>query len=236
MRFASSGRGRVAREWILVDDDVDNPLDLKRASQKLITMAYLLQAMTEPSTPEGRNQRDEAWVLIEQVALQQAESSASRMRSAASAKAGGTAHQDHEASVHTPPGGRGKVATENGAKAPSVHDRIKKPSTKERLQDTRRRADDGDACNILNKKKKQDGEARGYHPRHGGRYDSEEDRSPSPEPLGTRVFSREIRTTPFPRAFVSPPPSSSTRGKPIPRSGSTTTAWHASWAARPTML
>jgi hypothetical protein len=25
---------------------------------------------------------------------------------------------------------------------------------------------------------------RGYHPRHGGRYDSEEDRSPSPEPPG----------------------------------------------------
>jgi hypothetical protein len=25
---------------------------------------------------------------------------------------------------------------------------------------------------------------RGYHPRRGGHYDSEEDRSPSPEPLG----------------------------------------------------
>jgi hypothetical protein len=25
---------------------------------------------------------------------------------------------------------------------------------------------------------------RGYHPRRGGRYDSEEDRSPSPEPPG----------------------------------------------------
>jgi hypothetical protein len=25
---------------------------------------------------------------------------------------------------------------------------------------------------------------RGYHPRHGGRYDSEEDQSPSPEPPG----------------------------------------------------
>jgi hypothetical protein len=34
---------------------------------------------------------------------------------------------------------------------------------------------------------------RGYHPRRGGRYDSEEDQSPSPEPLGPRVFSRAIR-------------------------------------------
>jgi hypothetical protein len=38
---------------------------------------------------------------------------------------------------------------------------------------------------------------RGYHPRRGGRYDSEEDRSPSPEPLGPRVFSRAIRRAPF---------------------------------------
>jgi hypothetical protein len=34
---------------------------------------------------------------------------------------------------------------------------------------------------------------RGYHPRSGGRYDSEEDQSPSPEPPGPRVFSRAIR-------------------------------------------
>jgi hypothetical protein len=33
---------------------------------------------------------------------------------------------------------------------------------------------------------------RGYHPRRGGRYDSEEDQSPSPEPPGLRVFSRAI--------------------------------------------
>ena len=62
--------GRVAQERILADDDIDNPLDLKRASQKLITAAYLLEAMPEPSTPEGRNLCDEAWVLIEQAAVQ----------------------------------------------------------------------------------------------------------------------------------------------------------------------
>jgi hypothetical protein len=41
----------------------------------------------------------------------------------------------------------------------------------------------------------------GYHPRWGGRYDSHEDRSPTPEPPGTRVFSREIPTASFPQRF-----------------------------------
>ena len=39
--------GCVAQERILADDNVDNPLDLKRASQKLVAAAYLLQAMPE---------------------------------------------------------------------------------------------------------------------------------------------------------------------------------------------
>jgi hypothetical protein len=42
---------------------------------------------------------------------------------------------------------------------------------------------------------------RGYRPRRGGRYDSEEDRGPSPEPLGLQAFSRAIRQAPFPTWF-----------------------------------
>jgi hypothetical protein len=45
---------------------------------------------------------------------------------------------------------------------------------------------------------------RGYHPRRGGRYDSGEDRSPSPEPLGPQAFSRAIRRAPFPTRFRTP--------------------------------
>jgi hypothetical protein len=41
----------------------------------------------------------------------------------------------------------------------------------------------------------------GYHTQQGGRYDSGEDRSPTPEPPGTRVFSREIRAAAFPQRF-----------------------------------
>jgi polyribonucleotide nucleotidyltransferase len=44
----------------------------------------------------------------------------------------------------------------------------------------------------------------GYHLRRGGCYVSREDRSPTPEPLGTRVFSREILTASFPQCFRQP--------------------------------
>jgi hypothetical protein len=42
---------------------------------------------------------------------------------------------------------------------------------------------------------------RGYHPRRGGRYDSEEDWSLSLEPPGPQAFSRAIRRAPFPTWF-----------------------------------
>jgi hypothetical protein len=45
---------------------------------------------------------------------------------------------------------------------------------------------------------------RGYHPRCGGRYDSEEDRSPLPEPPGLQAFSRAIRRALFPTRFRAP--------------------------------
>jgi hypothetical protein len=45
---------------------------------------------------------------------------------------------------------------------------------------------------------------RGYHPRRGERYDSEEDQSPSPEPPGLQAFSRAIRWASFPTRFLAP--------------------------------
>jgi hypothetical protein len=79
---------------------------------------------------------------------------------------------------------------------------------KEQLLDTRGQAQDGDARNIINARRAGNAEARavaGYHPQRGGRYDSGEDRSPTPEPPGTLVFSREIRTANFPQLFRQPP-------------------------------
>jgi hypothetical protein len=45
---------------------------------------------------------------------------------------------------------------------------------------------------------------RGYHPRRGGRYDSGEDQSPSPEPPGPQAFSQAIRRASFPTRFRTP--------------------------------
>ena len=152
--------------------------------------------MPEPSTTSGRNLRREAQELIEQAAVQQAESSASRMRSIVPKQPGGTARQDHEVSEHAPPGGKGKAAAADGAKAPSVHDHIGRTPARERLHDTCEHAGDGNARNIINGRK--------YTPRRGGRFDPEHDRGESLEPPGTRVFSREIRTAPFPPRFRQP--------------------------------
>jgi hypothetical protein len=71
---------KQARERINTDFDVNNPNTPSRASQKLITAATLLRVMPAPSTPEAWNLHREAQALIEQVAVQQAESSVSRIR------------------------------------------------------------------------------------------------------------------------------------------------------------
>jgi hypothetical protein len=69
-------QGRQARDRI----NADNPDAPPWASQKLVAAATLLRAMPAPSTPEARNLQREVQALIEQAAVQQAESSASRIR------------------------------------------------------------------------------------------------------------------------------------------------------------
>jgi hypothetical protein len=185
--------GRQARDRINADFNVDDPSTPPRVSQKLIAAAMLLRAMPAPSTPEARNLHREAQALIEQAAVQQAESSASRIRQQRSARDDGGA-QGPEPSVHT--GGAAERPANPG-----------RALAKERLLDTRGQAQDGDARNVINARRTGNAKTRataGYHPRQGGRYDSREDRSPTPEPPGTRVFSREIRTASFPQRFRQP--------------------------------
>jgi hypothetical protein len=185
--------GRQARDRINADFNVDNPDTPPRASQKLIAATTLLRAMPAPSTREAQNLHREAQALIEKAAIQQAESSASRIRQQVSAQDDGGA-QGPEPSVHA--GGAAKRPANPG-----------RTPAKERLLDTRGQARDGDARNVINTRRTSKAEARaaaGYHPRRGGRYDSDEDRSPTPEPPGTRVFSREIRTATFPQRFRQP--------------------------------
>jgi hypothetical protein len=72
--------GKQARDRINADFKFDNPDAPPRAIQKLIAASMLLRAMLAPSTPEARNLHREVQALIEHAAVQQAESSASRIR------------------------------------------------------------------------------------------------------------------------------------------------------------
>jgi hypothetical protein len=185
--------GRQARDRINADFNVNNPDTPPRASQKFIAATTLLRAMPAPSTLEARNLHREAQALIEQVAVQQAESSASRIRQRGSARDDGGA-QGPEPSVHV-----GSAAERPANPGCTL--------AKERLLDTHGQGQDGDARNVINARRTSKAEARaaaGYHPRRGGRYDSDEDHSPTPEPPGTCVFSREIRTATFPQRFRQP--------------------------------
>jgi hypothetical protein len=195
MAGAASARGERVRELGRQARDrinADNPDAPPRASQKLVAAATLLRAMPAPSTPEARNLQREVQALIEQAAVQQAESSASRILQQGDTR-GDVAAQGGEPSVHA---GEAAGRPTNSGRA----------AAKERLLDTRR-ALDGDARNVINARRTSRADARaavGYHPRWGGRYDSDEDRSPTPEPPGTRVFSREIRAAAFPQRFRQP--------------------------------
>jgi hypothetical protein len=197
---------RQARERINVDFDINNPNTPPRANQKLIAAATLLRAMPAPSTREAYNLHCEAQALIEQAAMQQTESSASRIRQQGSARDDGGA-LGLEASVHAG-GGAGQPANQG------------RTSVRQRILDTRGQAQDGDACNIINTRRKGNTETRVvvvYHPRRGGRYDSREDCSPTPEPPGTRVFSREIRTASLPQRFHQPTSIEKYTGETDPR-------------------
>ena len=81
----------MAQDRMLAEGREESPLALPMASQKITAAVLLIRAMPDPSTPEGRNLRKEAQALLEDAAVQQAESSASRMRSVALARADGAA-------------------------------------------------------------------------------------------------------------------------------------------------
>jgi hypothetical protein len=150
----------------------------ERARSSLLPRRYC-GPCPPPLMPEARNLHREAQTLIEQAAVQQAESSASRIRQQGSARDDGGA-QGPEPSVHT--GGAAGRPADPG-----------RTPTKERLLDTRGQAQHGDARNVINTRQTGNAETRataGYHRRQGGRYDSLEDRSPMPEPRAKRQWGR----------------------------------------------
>jgi hypothetical protein len=134
--------------------------------------------MPEPSTTEGRRIQGELKNLLEDVAVRRAESSASRRQGCPPEHRATTSRLMREASVHT---GRTRDATPvaPGCLGNEHHRRDRRARLDEKVR-------------------------RGYHPRRGGRYDSEEDRSPSPEPPGLQAFCRAIRRAPFLTRFRAP--------------------------------
>jgi hypothetical protein len=160
------------------DVRVRPPPDSSGVGQNLAAAAMLLCAMPEPSTTEGRRIQGELKNILEDAAVRRAESSASRRQGFPSEHRAATSRLMREASVHS---GRTRNI------APAAPGRL----GNERHHHSRRAHLD-------------DRTRRGYHPRHGGRYDSGEDRSPSPEPPGPQAFSRAIRRAPFPTRFRTP--------------------------------
>jgi hypothetical protein len=101
--------------------------------------------MPAPSTPEARHLHREEQALIEQAAVQQDESSASCIRQQGSAQDDGGA-QGQEASVHA--GGAVGQPTNQG-----------RTPAREWILDTRGQAQDGDARNVINPRRRGDAEA-----------------------------------------------------------------------------
>jgi hypothetical protein len=99
--------------------------------------------------------------------------------------------RDQEASFHTP------------HRVPTAHEGNQRTLARDRIRDTCG-ALNGDARNILNKKRQDSTPMHGYNPRRGGRYDNLEDKSPWPKPPGTRVFGRTIRAASIPWRFCQP--------------------------------
>jgi hypothetical protein len=146
--------------------------------QNLAAATILLRAMPEPSTTEGRRIQGELKNLLEDAAVRRAESSASQRQGYPSEHRAATSRFVREASVHT---GRTRntVPAAPGRLGNEHHRHNRRAHLDERVR-------------------------RGYHPRRGGRYDSGEDRSPSPEPPGPQAFSRAIRRALFPTRFRTP--------------------------------
>jgi hypothetical protein len=151
-------RARDVQHHIVDNARAGLPPAFSGAGQNLAAAAMLLRTMPEPSTTEGRCIQGELKGLLEDAAVRRAESSASQRRGCPSKHRATSSRRMREASVCT-------ERTRDGT--PAAPDRL---DSEQHRRDRRARLEER--------------VRRGYHPRHGGRYDSKEDRSPSPEPPG----------------------------------------------------
>jgi hypothetical protein len=157
-RRGAHHRARDVQRRIVDDARAGLPPAFSGAGQNLAAAAMLHRTMPEPSTTEGRHIQGELKGLLEDAVVQQAESSASRRRGDPSEHHATPSRHVREASVHT-------ERTRDGT-----------PAAPDCLDDEQHRRD----CRA----RLEERVCRGYHPRRGGRYNCEENRSPSPEPPG----------------------------------------------------
>ena len=182
------GRAQEVHQQIVRDGELEQPVSrFHRACQNVMAATMLLRNMPEPLSSQARRIRDEVQTLLQVAAAQQAESSASRRRGAASEMRDEPVRNKREVSVHQQPPPRGKKT------APVQNHPI----------DNQRRHDARHDINEYHSRRHGDAEERGYNAHHGGRYDSDKDRM-APKPPGPRVFSRAIRSTPLPNPFRPP--------------------------------
>jgi hypothetical protein len=201
-------RARDVQRRIVDDARAGLPPAFSGVGQNLAAAAMLLRTMPEPSTTEGRRIQGELKDLLEDAAVRRAESSASRRQGCPSEHRAMPSRRVREASVRTErTRDEMPVAPDHLGNEPHRRDRQARLEERVRL---------------------------GYHPKRGGCYDSEEDRSPSPEPPGPRVFSRAIRRAPFLARFRPPTTITKYLGETSRSCGLRITDWHASWEGRTT--
>ena len=169
-------------------EDDHGPPRFARAGQNIAAAAALLQGLPAPATPEERKTQQEIKTLLERAAAQQAESSLSRRRGRDAPTRAGDRRRAGESTVDQP------QRQDEPADRPPVQQRIGPVNDARVILDVRRWERDNWA----------DGAALGYHVRRGGRFDPEEDRSPSPPPAGPHAFCRRILGTPFPPRYRAP--------------------------------
>jgi hypothetical protein len=128
----------------------------------------LLQRLPEPATPEERKTQREIHELLDHAAEQQAKSSLSRRRGPEASQRAFTGRDARDMCVHQAP--RGAEA----ANLPLIREHVGPIRDARVILDAHRhgRDDRGQEAD------------QGYHPHHSGRYDTNEDRSPSPPPPG----------------------------------------------------
>jgi hypothetical protein len=163
--------------------------------------------MHAPSTPEARNLHREVQALIEQAAVQQAESSASRIRQQGSARDDGGA-QGQEASVHAD-GAAGQPA--NRGRTP----------VRERILDMRGQAQDGRAAASSTQK---GGRRQATTPGGAGATTAAKIARQRQRPRGPVCSAERSAHRASLSDSASPPRSTSTRGRQTLMYGSTTIA------------